>query len=45
MNYNFDKSSYLQTTEMPADIITKILDSVKHHYFMNMLCILPAHQL
>lgn len=39
---NYVKISYLQTAEMPADILTKSLGSVKHFYFMKKLGILPV---
>lgn len=39
---NFVKIAYLETAEMPADILTKSLGSVKHYYFMKKLGILPV---
>lgn len=41
---NFVKIDYLETAEMPADILTKSLASVKHKYFSEKLGILPVSQ-
>lgn len=39
---NFIKIAYLETAEMPADILTKSLGSVKHSYLKKKLGILPV---
>lgn len=41
---NLVKIDYLETSEMPADILTKSLGSVKHKYFTTKLGILPVSQ-
>lgn len=41
---NFIKIEYLETAEMPADVLTKSLGSVKHKYFTEKLGIVPVSQ-
>lgn len=41
---NFVKIDYLESVEMPADILTKSLGSVKHKYFTKKLGILNVSQ-
>lgn len=40
---DFIKIAYLETAEMPADILTKSLGSVKHNYFTKKLGISPVN--